>query len=91
MPEGEEQGAIFGRFESDHRAFLQLLPGLIQNPRYQGRYVAIAKGEIVDDDADELVLAERVAQSLPNVHVFVGCVSDAVNEVVFSSPEFDDL
>lgn len=91
VPETVDQRPLDARFEEGHGTFLRLLPHLIQDPRYQGRYVAIAEDKIVDDDSDEFVLAERVAQTLPNMNIFIGCVTDDVNEVVFSSPEFDDL
>ena len=89
--ESTNQGSLDARFETGRSSFLRVRPILIQDPQFQGQYAAIAKDNVIDADSDEVKLAERVAKSLPSIPIFIGCVTDSEDEVVLSSPEFDDL
>lgn len=60
--------------EREYRAFLHLLPALL--PAYRGRYVAIHDGQVVDADADDIALVQRVHARVGYVPIHVGLVTD---------------
>lgn len=60
--------------ESEYQAFLRLLPELLQTHR--GQYVAIHDGQMVDADADDIDLVQRVHARVGYAPIHVGLVTD---------------
>jgi hypothetical protein len=60
--------------EREYQAFLRLLPQLLVS--YGGQYVAVHEGEVIDADADDIVLVQRVHARVGYVPVYVGLVAD---------------
>lgn len=59
--------------EREYQAFLCLLPELLAT--YEGRYVAIHNGQVVDSDADDAALILRVQAEVGYVPLYVGLVT----------------
>jgi hypothetical protein len=59
--------------ESEYRAFLHMLPGLLATHR--GTYVAVHNCQVVDSDANDIVLIRRVHARIGYVPIYVGLVS----------------
>ena len=62
------------KYERERAAFRRLLPGLLE--AHRGRYVAIHEEQVLDHDADEMALIERVLRRVGNVAIHVGLVTD---------------
>ena len=62
------------KFERERRAFLRLLPKLLE--KHLGQFVAIHNEQIVDAGANRLEVAMRVLNRIGNMDIFVGFVSD---------------
>jgi hypothetical protein len=60
--------------EREYQTFLRLLPQLLGTHR--GQYVAIHDGQMVDSDADDLALIQRVHARVGYVPIHVGLVTD---------------
>ncbi len=60
--------------EREYRAFLHMLPGLLAT--HQGKYVAVHEGQVVDSDASDIVLVQRVHARIGYVPIYVGLVSE---------------
>ena len=60
--------------EREHQAFLRLLPQLLST--HQGQYVAVHEGQVVDSDADDIALIQRVHARVGYVPLHVGLVSN---------------
>jgi hypothetical protein len=58
--------------EREYQAFLHLLPQLLETHR--GQYVAIHDGQVVDADADDIALVQRVHARVGYVPIHVGLV-----------------
>lgn len=55
--------------------------------QYEGRYVAMRAGEVIDDDADKVRLATRIDESFPDDVVLIKLVTAAPDrELVMRSP-----
>jgi hypothetical protein len=61
--------------EREYRAFLRLLPELLE--KHRGQYVAIHGEQVVDTDKDDIALVQRVHARVGYVPIFVGLVSDS--------------
>ena len=61
------------QFLRDKQAFWAMQTELLQ--RYEGQYVAIYQGKVVDSDQDKIALALRVYQTYGYVPIFVHHVS----------------
>ena len=61
--------------EREYQAFLRLLPALLKTQR--GQYVAIHDGQMVDCDADDIVLVKRVHAKVGYVPIHVGLVVES--------------
>lgn len=48
---------------------------------YRGRYIALHHGAVVDSDADELVLYQRIRETYPMVGILIKHVTPQVDEV----------
>jgi hydrogenase maturation factor len=60
--------------EREYQAFLRLLPELLATHR--GKYVAIHDGRVVDSDASDVALIQRVQKRVGYVPIHVGFVTD---------------
>jgi hypothetical protein len=60
--------------EREYQAFLRLLPQLLAT--YQGRYVAVHEGQVVDNDSDDIALIQRVHAHIGYVPIYVGLVTE---------------
>ena len=60
--------------EREYRAFLHMLPGLLATHR--GQYVAVHEGQVVDSDANDIILIQRVHARIGYVPIYVGIVSE---------------
>ncbi len=60
--------------EREYRAFLHMLPGLLAT--YPVKYVAVHEGQVVDSDANDIVLIQRVHARIGYVPIYVGLVSE---------------
>jgi hypothetical protein len=60
--------------EREYQTFLRLLPQLLGTHR--GQYVAIHDGQMVDSDADDIALIQRVHARVGYVPIHVGLVTD---------------
>jgi hypothetical protein len=58
--------------EREYEAFLSLLPELLKTHR--GQHVAIHDGQVVDSDADDIALIQRVHAKIGYVPIHVGMV-----------------
>jgi len=58
----------------EYQAFLHLLPVLLSTHR--GQYVAVHGGQVVDADADDIALVQRVHARIGYVPIHVGLVTD---------------
>jgi hypothetical protein len=58
--------------QREFQAFLRLLPELLKTHR--GKHVAIHDGQVVDSDADDIALIERVHAKVGYVPIHVGLV-----------------
>lgn len=79
--------------ESKHRpamqrekaAFQAMHPELLQ--RYNGQYVAIHQGQVIDHDADQLMLVRRIDEKYPDQIVLIKQVTPRPREELnFRSP-----
>jgi hypothetical protein len=61
--------------EGEYRAFRRLLPTLLAT--HAGQYVAIHDGQVVDCDADDIALIQRVHARIGYVPIHVGLVVEA--------------
>lgn len=61
--------------EREHQAFLRLLPELLKT--HYGQFVAVHDGKVVDTDADDIVLIQRVHKKVGYVPIHVAMVADA--------------
>jgi hypothetical protein len=60
--------------EREYREFRRLLPGLLATHR--GQYVAVHEGQVIDGDADDVALIQRVHARIGYVPIYVGLVSE---------------
>ncbi len=72
-------------FEEERDAFYRLKPQLLQTHR--DHYVAIRGGQVVDSDADDSKLAQRVMTQFAGQAVYVQLVSEALPAFELASPE----
>jgi len=56
-------------------AFQRKLPSLLRS-NLKGTFVALSDGEVIDHDADEFALAERMSQQFTDKFVFIHGVSE---------------
>ena len=60
--------------EKEYQAFLSLLPQLLASHR--GQFVAIHDGQVVDSDANDITLIQRVHDHVGYVPIYVGLVEE---------------
>ncbi len=70
------------KWEREYKAFLRLLPQLLQSHR--GQFVAIHNEQVVDTGDDDLEVALRALAKIGNVDIHVGLVTD-VPEPIYRS------
>ncbi|MGA9351452.1 MAG: type II toxin-antitoxin system Phd/YefM family antitoxin [Anaerolineae bacterium] len=72
-------------WEKERAAFHRLKPQLLQT--HKGLYVAIHGGQVVDADADNLALAQRVMSKLKDKFFYLQLVSEEPRTFEIPSPE----
>jgi len=72
-------------WEKERAAFHRLKPQLLQT--HKGLYVAIHGGQVVDADADNLALAQRVMSKLKDKRFYLQLVSEKLCTFEVPSPE----
>jgi hypothetical protein len=75
LPTWEAQlpAPILTKGEREYQAFLRMLPELLET--HHGQYVAIHDGKVVDSDANDIVLIQRVHAKVGYVPIHVGMVA----------------
>ncbi len=68
--------------------FQRIEAELVKDERYFGKYVAIKDRQIVDIDADDRRLTDRIDEKFPDDPVLIAKVGGPVPEGELSSPEF---
>ena len=74
-------------FEENYKAFQSLLPVLVQDPRYEGKYVAVLNGRLLDSDDDMQALIRRIYAHHAHEPVYVGRASRNIPRKELPSPE----
>jgi hypothetical protein len=75
------------QIEEEREAFSRLKEKLIQDPNYNGKYVAILHGSIIGCDEDKGRLARTVYQSHGYIPIYIDKVSPTERIVEAPSPE----
>jgi len=71
--------------EREEQAFQELHPMLIE--KYPGQFVAVMDGRLIDRDANQVALYQRVRQTYPERFVLIAQIQEMPDEViVFRSP-----
>lgn len=79
------QDRISQKFREEQAAFRALLPSLL--PEYEGRFVAIHEGRLVDSGDDQIEVARRCYARFGYTPIYVGRVSsDPIGRARISSP-----
>jgi len=63
------------RIEEEREAFLKIRDKLVQNPNYNGKYVAILQGAIVGCDEEKERLAENVYRKYGYIPIYIDKVA----------------
>lgn len=74
-------------FERERQAFLRIKDSLLDNPQYEGKFVAIYRGEIVDQDEDNRELASRVYSEYGYVPIYIDRIERERRVIEMPSPE----
>jgi hypothetical protein len=85
--ESVEQDPCYADFLREEAAFERLLPELLK--AMPGRYVAVLDGKVIDQDKNEIALAERVIVDNPERFVLIRQVSSEPCVEYFDSPEVE--
>ena len=67
-------------WQREYDVFQRLLPELLRTHR--GQWVAVHNGQVIDSDADDVVLVQRVIAKVGYVPMHVGLVTDEPAEPV---------
>jgi len=73
--------------EEMRASFLQARNDLIRDPRYNGKYVAVLQGAVVDCDEDKRRLARRVYERHGYIPIYIDMVAPSERRVEIPSPE----
>jgi hypothetical protein len=76
--------AVRSAWEDERRAFLRLIPALLDSHR--GRYVAVHHGSIIAEGADQVEVAKQAYAQAGYVPIYVGQVTDEPRPVRIPSP-----
>ncbi len=68
------------KMKEEQAAFQAMKPDLLR--RYEGQYVAIHNGELVDYDSDQTTLALRINDQYPNTAVLIKKVSPEPDKIL---------
>ncbi|MEM2491032.1 MAG: hypothetical protein QXG96_02415, partial [Candidatus Bathyarchaeia archaeon] len=75
------------RLEEEREAFLRMRDGLLRDPSYAGKYVAVFQGAIVGCGEDKGKLAEEVYGKCGYVPIYIERVAAGERRVEAPSPE----
>lgn len=84
----KRQERVQEAFEHERAAYVQLEDSL--RPQYEGRYVAIRNGQVLDSDEDELALIDRVYERFGYSPMYVRKVGAPLPVVRVPSPRLVD-
>jgi len=77
------------RFEKEKRAFEEMKDKLLRDPNFQGKYVAVVGGKVVDVGEDKIELAKRVYKKYGYIPMFIGFLGKRKRVVEVPSPEIE--
>ncbi|MCQ5363342.1 MAG: hypothetical protein NO482_08095 [Candidatus Methanomethylicia archaeon] len=75
------------RIEEEREAFLKIRDKLVQDPNYNGKYVAILQGAIVGCDEEKGRLAENVYRKYGYIPIYIDRVAPDERRLEIPSPE----
>ena len=75
------------RIEEEREAFLKIRDKLMQDPNYNGKYIAILQGAIVGCDEEKGRLAETVYRKYGYVPIYIDKVASDERHLEIPSPE----
>jgi hypothetical protein len=87
LPFDRRQLEYILRIEEEREAFLKIRDKLIQDPNYNGKYVAILQGAIVGCDEEKEKLAENVYTKYGYVPIYIDKVAPSEKRLEIPSPE----
>jgi hypothetical protein len=87
LPFDRRQLEYILRIEEEREAFLKIRDKLMQDPNYNGKYVAILQGAIVGCDAEKEKLAENVYTKYGYVPIYIDKVAPSEKRLEIPSPE----
>ncbi|MGC9201688.1 MAG: hypothetical protein ACP5HX_03430 [Thermoproteota archaeon] len=91
LPVDKQQLEHIIRIEEEREALLKIRDKLIQDPHYNGKYVAIFQGAVVGCDEEKSRLAESVYRKYGYVPIYIDKVASNERHVEIPSPELDEL
>ncbi len=75
--------------KTDKDIFKELLPQLISQPKYAGKFIAIIKGQIEGVDTEKIGLVKKMYGKFGNIKMYVGKVSSEDRVRIIDSPEIN--
>jgi hypothetical protein len=87
LPFDRRQLEYILRIEEEREAFLKIRDKLMQDPNYNGKYVAILQGAIVGCDEEKEKLAENVYTKYGYVPIYIDKVAPSEKRLEIPSPE----
>lgn len=75
------------RIEEERETFLKLRDELIRDVRYNGKYIAVFQGSVLEHDEEKGRLAEKVYREHGYVPIYIDRVSADERRVEIPSPE----
>ena len=88
IPEPELLAEHRGILEMEYKAFLEMREKLLEDERYEGKWVAILDGELIDCDEDGSVLAKRVYEKHGYRPILIERIIEKERPLRFPSPRF---
>jgi hypothetical protein len=89
LPDPDEMAQLVA-LRQEKEAFLRLYPALYK--QYQGEYVAILDGQMVDHDANYHELYERILKHHPDTIVWISQIQDTpLPDIVVRSPRLEPI
>ncbi|MEM2926583.1 MAG: hypothetical protein QXO94_03875 [Candidatus Bathyarchaeia archaeon] len=75
------------RLEEERDAFCKMKNKLIQDPNYNGKYVAVFQGNIIGSDEDKGKLAKNVYERYGYIPIYIDKVALGERRIEVPSPE----
>ena len=87
LPTDPQQLEYIMQIEDEREAYLKIRDKLIEDPKYNGKYVAIFQGAIIGCDEDKGRLAETVYKKYGYVPIYIDKVASTERHMEIPSPE----